>query len=148
MNRVEARDAIYSHLTPELNAAFVAVLGAPGFTRYSGVKDNQDATVPNDVYWSHVSMQIVAEDQETLRNCERRFKSEGLVFVQLFVPTLDKRGQFHLDAIADGVRNIFRTRATGDDVEFTRARIVDNIKPEPNWLRANVVSEFQYRQFL
>lgn len=148
MDRVAARDAIYSIATAGASAAFVQVLGKPGFIRYAGVKDDRPATIPNDVYWAQFSIQTVDDEQETLRNNERRFLVEGIVFVQLFVPVLDEQGLHHLDLLSEAIRNVFRRRAPGDKIEFTRARIVDNIKPEPNWLRANVVSEFQYRQFM
>lgn len=148
MDRATARDALYSLVAPVIVSAFDDHASETPYIRYKDVKDSLPVTVPNDVYWAWVSTQVVSEDQETLRNGTRRFRTDGLIFVQLFIPTADAQGGTRMDLIAEDIRNVFRQRAPDDTIEFTRAKIVDNIAPEPNWLRANVVSEFQYRQFL
>lgn len=94
-------------------------------------------------------MQTVLEDQETLRNGEvRRFRTTGLVFVQIFAPRTAGDAQAKSDILAENVRNSFRMRAVNDNLEFTRATIDDNVRVETDWINVVVSSRFEYRQFL
>jgi hypothetical protein len=149
MDRTEARTEIYTFVTAAWAEVSATVVGTAGHMRYQGVRpQGADPLVPpNDMYWARVSLQIISEDQETLRLPPRRFVTVGHVFVQLFCPIVDINVQPNLDVIAEQLRNKFRTYQT-DKIEFTRSRVADNIPAEPNWLRANVVSEFAYRQFM
>lgn len=146
MDQASARTFLYDFGRDRYREASLAVLGFEGELRYGGAPEKK---VPaDDLYWARISTQVVDEDQETLRNGEvRRFVTSGLVFVQLFCPVVDKRALPAMDAIAEAVRRSFRTYQ-GEEVEFTNARINDSVANEPNWLRANVTSEYQYRQFM
>ena len=148
MDYKQSRTVLYDFGRDRFRAAALVVLGAGVVVqlRYGGVSagDPDDGT-----YWARVTRQVVDEAQETLRNGQgqRRFKSEGLVFVQLFAPRGDSKAQDNLDRIAELVRNDFRTYQNAE-LEFTNAAITDNVQPEPSWQRANVVSNYTYRQFI
>jgi hypothetical protein len=150
MNRSQARDQINTFVTDAFGEATTAVLGAAGELRYQGIRppDGVPLVPPNDAYWARVTLQVAAEYQETLR-CDgtRRFVTAGSVIVQMFFPTLDVNAQPNLDVITEMVRNRFRTHPSAE-IEFTGSRVDDNIPAEPNWLRANIVSQFAYRQFI
>lgn len=146
MLRVDAKSEIYNVVASNWAAVMAPIVGTNHELRYYGLKYSSE--VPVTKYWGRVSTQVVAEDQETLRNGVRRYRTDGLVFVQLFVPINDAQAATRLDTIADAIRNLFRHCTAADNVQFSRARIVDNIDPEAAWLKANVVSEFEYNQFV
>jgi hypothetical protein len=145
MDRTTARDGIYAFSKEQFEAVTTALLGAAGELRYQGVRD---PSIPsNDKYWTRVVMQVADEYQETLRCDVRRFVTVGNVIIQFFAPAVDPNAMPNLDIITEQMRNGFRNyRST--EIEFTRPRINDNIPAEPNWLRANLVSDFAYRQFM
>lgn len=146
MDRVTCRDALYGFGRDRYNEA-VQALGLTGEVRYGGRV--YKVPVAADTYWSRVTTRVVAEVQETLRNGTRRFRSDGLVFVQVFCPITDSRALACSDPIAEYVRNAFRTYQ-GEDLEFTNPWINDNIPPSPDqeWLQVNVTSNYAYRQFI
>lgn len=146
MNRLEAKDEILATVTTGWNIVLPTIVGTNHELRYWGKKYQNP--VPVTKYWGRVSVQTVSEDQDTLRNDTRRYRSNGIIIVQLFAPIEDNEVGVRLDQIAEGVRNIFRGCTVADNVQFARARIADNIDPEPAWLRSNVVAEFEYNQFL
>lgn len=146
INRTQARGEIFSRVQTMWPTASAEIVGAATELRYQGVTYPQSPSVTT--YWARLSLQIVSEDQETLRNGVRRFRSDGLAFVQLFYPTADTQVASKSDLLAEATRNIFRLRTPQDNIIFTRARINDNIDPEASWLRINVISEFEYVQFL
>lgn len=149
MNRTEARDKIYSHATDTFMDALVAAgvaAEAGREMRYQGVP--QDEPVQG-TYWGRVSMQTVDEFQETLRNgATRRFVTVGLVMFQIFVPRIDGEALTNLDQIAEEVRNAYRDRQVDDNLEFTSAKIDDNVRTETSWLNVLVTARFTYRQFI
>lgn len=145
MDKAGSRTALYDFGRDRYTEASALVLGQAGELRYGGAP--QVDTPGDDSHWARVSCRVVDEYQETLRLNTRRWVSTGLVFVQLFAPVTDKRAQPRLDAIAEMVRNAFRTWQPGE-LEFTSPAINDSIAPEPAWLRANVVSNYTYRQFM
>jgi hypothetical protein len=149
MDRSEARDLINSFVQVAFAEVTAAVTGQAGLLRYQGIKPQGEEPLvpPADAYWARVTMQVASEDQETLRCETRRFVTVGNVIIQLFFPTVDLNAQPNLDIITEQLRNRFRDHPS-DKIEFTRSRVTDNIPAEPNWLRANVVSDFAYRQFM
>lgn len=149
MDRSQARDQINTFVTEAFQEATTVVTGVPGALRYQGIKpqDGEPLVPPNDAYWARVTLQVAAEYQETIRCDVRRFVTVGSVIVQIFFPVLDRNAQPNLDVMTEMVRNRFRTYPSAE-IEFTGSRVDDNIPAEPNWLRANIVSQFAYRQFI
>lgn len=145
MDRAAARTFLYGFGRDRFRLASLATTGVEGALRYGGIVEDEPA---NGVYWARITMRTTFQGQETLRvNGQRRFLTEGLVFVQLFCPTGDPAGTVPLDNIAELLLTDFR-QYQGEDIEFTNSTINDNIAAEANWLRANIVSVFQYRQFI
>lgn len=147
MDQTGARTLLNDFGRDRYRAAAAAVLpGVPVQLRYGGLSEPEP---DNGSYWARVNSQVVDEPQETLRNGleQRRFRTDGLIIIQLFAPRAKSTSQTELDQIAELIRNDFRTHQSAD-MEFTNARIADNVQPEPNWQRANVVSNYTYRQFI
>jgi hypothetical protein len=147
MNQADARTVLYDFGRDRFTAAAATVLGVlPVALRYGGLVQPE---VPDGTYWARVSSQVVEEQQETLRNGsgQRRFRTDGIVTIQLFAPRAVSLALNQLDQIAELLRNDFRTYQP-EGMEFTNAVIVDNVRAEPNWQRANVVSNYTYRQFI
>lgn len=149
MNRSEARDQINTFVTEVFIEVTTDVTGLSGHLRYQGTRPRGEEPLvpPADCYWARVTFQVADEYQETLRCDVRRFVTVGSVIVQLFFPVVDLNAQPNADVITERMRNRFREYPS-DKIEFTRSRVVDNIPAEPDWLRANVVSQFAYRQFM
>jgi hypothetical protein len=150
MDVASSRTFLYDFGRDRFLAACAAVGVADAELRYKGDTSGLSKTTPdNDKYWARISCTIVDQRQETLRNglLQRRFVTNGLVFVQLFAPITDSRTQDNTDKIAELLLTDFRT-FQGEECEFTSAAINDSIAPEPAWLRANVTSNYQYRQFI
>lgn len=150
MDHASSRTFLYNFGRVRFLAACAAVGVAAPELRYAGDTSGANKTQPtNDKYWARISRLVVDERQETLRNCQfqRRFVSNGIVYIQLFSPVLDSRAQDNMDKIAELIRNDFRIYQ-GEECEFTLAEINDSITAEPAWLRANVTSTYQYRQFI
>lgn len=150
MNRDEARDVIYTYGTTAVAAAKDAAgiaAEAPFAMRYGGVSETEP---DQGTYWARVSMQTVDESQEALGNSEgtRRFLTVGLVQVQLFIPRSSAKELIESDRWAEAVRNAFRDLDTPEGLEFTGARIDDNVRAEPSWLNVLVTARFSYRQFM
>jgi hypothetical protein len=150
MDQASSRSFLYSFGRDRFLAACAAVSIADPELRYAGDTSGANKEEPeNDKYWARISRSVVDERQETLRNgaLQRRFVTNGLVFVQLFGPVIDSKAQDNMDKVAELVRNDFRTYQ-GEDCEFTGATINDTIPAEPAWLRANITSNYQFRQFI
>jgi hypothetical protein len=150
MDSASSRTFLYDFGRDRFLAACALVGVAAPELRYAGDTSGGNKEQPaNDKYWARVSRRVVDERQETLRNGlgQRRFVTNGIVFVQLFAPVVDSRAQDNMDKIAELIRNDFRT-FQGAECEFTTAEINDSIAAEPAWLRTNVTSNYQFRQFI
>jgi hypothetical protein len=150
MDHASSRTFLYDFGRDRYRAACLVVGIEDAELRYGGDTSGANKEPPaNDKYWARISRRVVDEPQETLRNGDqqRRFVSIGLVFVQLFCPVTESNAQDNMDKIAELIRNDFRTYQ-GAECEFTGAAINDTIPAEPAWLRANVTSNYQYRQFI
>lgn len=146
MNRVDAKNEIFGVVASQWATVLTPIVGTNNELRYFGVK--YPTEVPVTKYWGRLSLQTVNEDQENLRNDVRRYRSYGVAMLLLFAPINDAQAATNLDKISDGLRNLFRHCTAADNVQFSRARVVDNIDPEAAWLRANVVAEYEYNQFV
>lgn len=99
-------------------------------------------------YWGRVSQQTVTEEQSTLSNDEglpgsKCFTINGLIFVQLFCPVSDVSAMQTGRLLAVVAKKAFRGKTTSSGVVFRNARI-NELSPENNAIRFNVVAEYEY----
>lgn len=99
--------------------------------------------------WVRFSTQNVFDEQITLSDCveapfRRRYESNGLIFVQFFLPkSVDnavKKGR----KLAKVARNVYRGKKSLGGIVFHNVRINDNILPEAEYSRINVVAEYEF----
>lgn len=99
-------------------------------------------------YFCRVSKQTVLESQSSLSTqCglpgQKRFTVDGLLFIQIFCPISDPKADERGRALATIARDTYRDNVAGDSIVYRRQRIQD-LDPEEQCLRFNVVTEYQY----
>jgi hypothetical protein len=119
------------------------IIGYVPSVQWDGVEVS--ATLDYAKYWARVSQQTVIEAQTTLRNgdCGQRYTSEGLVFVQLFLPKSDAQAMEKGRKLAIVARDVYRGKSTSGKVWFRNARI-NELPPEEKWYRFNIIAEYEY----
>lgn len=148
MDNATSRDFLYDFGRDRYMEACALVGITNPQVRFSGDTSpaNKDP-VPNGTHWARFHRQVVDERQESLRLATRRFVTNGLFRVQLFGPVTDTKAQHRLDRMAEYIRNAFRSYQHAD-CDFTTAEINDNVPNEPAWVRSDIVSNYQFRQFI
>jgi len=139
----EAIDEIFGIFNAAWLDNSAAVVGYVPEVRWPGVEEPEKPDLSK--FWARVSQQTVIEGQSSLRNGDagQRYTTDGLVFVQIFCPKSDSLGMTNGRKLAIIARNSFRGNATSGQVWFRNARI-NELPPEENWYRFNVVAEYEY----
>lgn len=139
-------DAMFAHFLERWTDGEVnTLLGYDTEIRWVGVS----APKPdNTKYWIRVSQQTVLERQKTLSDCagapgKKRYKTEGLLYVQLFCPIANPQSMELGRKLAIIVRSAFRNQGVAG-VTFRHARIQDGLAPEQELNRFNIVTEYEY----
>lgn len=100
-------------------------------------------------HWAQLSINTVMSNQAAFVGYTRedrkakKYEESGLVFIQLFGPRSAVDGAEIQDRLAQMARAGFRGKSTAGKVWFRNARIND-IPPENEMLRLNVVAEYEY----
>ena len=143
-----ATDDIFGLITKTVEQQSTAVIGYTPEIRYQGVPENN---MPGtDKVWMRASIQTVDEQQKTFSTCEgapgkKLYSSYGLVFVQIFIPKTKNGLWSKGTTFASVLRNAFRGSKSGNGVWFRNPRI-EELTPEADFFRINVVSEFEYSE--
>lgn len=133
-----------------INSAWIAgaatAVGETAELRFVGVE--KEGKIPTDKFWGRVSTQGVNEGQASIANGvgapgNRRWRADGLVYVQLFAPKSRNTAMQKLRALAQLARNAYRGKQSVNGVSFYNARIQE-LDPEELFHRINVVAEYQY----
>lgn len=116
--------------------------------QYQGV--TPDKKQEEDKFWCRVALQTGLEQQTGFRadwegqGQKRRYTTDGLVFVQLFIPKM-KQSDFRLgQRIAVIMKNAFRGKQTDGCIWFRNTRTQDSLPEQDGFKRLNVVSEYTY----
>lgn len=101
--------------------------------------------------WARVSIDTLDDRQDTLSTCravdgEKRYRTVGLLFIQLFVPQSDVARVGRLPFTADVFKTAFRKYPHRNGLVFRNARYDASIPAEKSFERANVVVEFEYNE--
>jgi hypothetical protein len=143
--------ATYEQAIDEIFARFHAIWTAqtPAVTleapelRWQGIENPEHPGY--DKYWVRVSQQTIDEGQASLRapECGQRYRTNGLLFIQIFCPKSDARAMEKGRQLAVIARDCFRGYTTQSGVWFRNSR-VSELEPEERWLRLNVIVAYQY----
>lgn len=140
----------YSDARDELFAQFSGAV--PGIALLLGyqpliVYQGKDSLVksPVDQFWFRISQQTVLEEQSALagNDLKRRYTTDGLVFVQIFIPKTAPQNYALGLGFANSIKNAYRGKQTSSCMWFRNVRIQE-LPPEDAWFRLNVVAEYQY----
>lgn len=138
-----ALDEIFGLVTETVQASGQSIVGYVPEIRYQG---NPKETVPGtDKLWLRLSIQTVDEDQRTFANDQKVYESEGLVFVQIFVPKTSNGLWSKGTALAVVLRDAFRGAGGAGCVWYRRSKVAE-LLPEADFLRVNVTSEYHYSE--
>lgn len=138
----QAIDDIFTLFRTAWLAQTAAIVGYVPAVRWPGVEE--PTRPPVDKFWARVSQQTVIERQITFRNVvDKRYETNGLLFVQVFAPMSDPQAMERLRALAVVARNAFRGKATASEIWFRNARI-NELPPDGKAFRCNVVADYQY----
>lgn len=147
----EAEDAMNARFLAAFTvSAVVSLIGYQPVVLWAGIEKSQKPDTTK--YYVRVSHQIVLTGQANLSGCEglpgqKRYRTSGLTFVQLFAPTSDKQVREKALKLATIARNAFRGNLAqgGEDIVwFRNARINNNLPIENDQYRLNVVAEHEY----
>lgn len=141
----EAYLAITSHFQSKWDAGTTAIVGMVPEVRYAGI---EKPDVPVKTFARFV-MEPVTNPRSTLRNAEygQRFENNGIIIVQLLVRRVDETAAKQVRKLGMFAQNIFRDPAFPGCFIFRNIRI-NNLEPEPSFLRANVVTEYQFDELV
>lgn len=143
---IAAVDSMFLAINLAWKAGAAAIVGYLPEVRWQGIEnpDPPDASK----YWARVSQQGVDRHQASLSNNvngpdKRRFNSAGLIFVQIFAPRSDELGFQRGQGLAVIARDALSRHTADGEVWFRYAR-VNELPPEEQWHRFNVVAEYEY----
>ena len=139
----QAVNEIFARFREVWSTGSLGVLPEIPEVRWQGVENPE---TPNySKYWVRVSQETVEEQQATLRNpsCGQRYRTDGLLFIQLFCPKSDARSMEKGRKLAIVARNAYRGYTTPSGVWFRNAR-VSELEAEEKWVRFNVIVTYQY----
>jgi hypothetical protein len=138
-----AIDEMFSLFLAAWNTGTLSVLSEVPKVFWQGITEEESPDVNS--YWCRVSQQTVEEVQSTLSDNEgkRRYETAGLIFVQIFCPKSDDSAMGNGRKLAVIARNAFRGKTTESKIVFRNARI-NELTPDDNSLRFNVVAEYEY----
>lgn len=112
--------------------------------RFHGV---EKGPIPKD-HFARFAMMNVLERQRTFRNGDpvdgnARYVTAGNIFIQVFAPRSRETALQECRYLATAARNIFRGQSFDGCILFRNVRVVD-LDDEKNFVRKNVVMEFEY----
>lgn len=137
-----ALDEMFALFRDAWNTGATAIVGYVPEVRWPGVEEPDKPETKK--YWARVSTQTVLERQATFRNGDdKRYTTDGLLFVQIFCPMSDARAMERGRNLAVLARNAFRGEETSSSVWFRNARI-NELSPDGKAYRFNVVTEYEY----
>lgn len=141
-------DEAYDVLTNTLIAGVVgmgalAKLPADPALRFDDVEKSD---IPKDAFL-RFTMNPVLERQATFRNPEGKqlYDSQGVFIIQCFVPRKLKTCAENLRLLSTRVKLLYRGNQL-DGCVWARNVRVNKLDPEDNFVRANVVAEYEFEE--
>lgn len=144
MNYKEATDAMYRIVT-DTAKTFDSIIGYKPVVIYNNVGPQQPPD--GSKTWLRVGRTTAHEGQAALATeCgeagQQLFDTDGLLWVQFFLPMADPKSDQYGQGLAEAMRDAFRRKRDGN-LWFRNARVVE-VQPENQTIRYNVVAEFHH----
>lgn len=141
-----AVSAIFKAGVDAITAGAAALVGYTPDMRFQGFEKN--GKPDGSKFWLRFSQQTVNERQATLSTCaglpgQKRYTTTGIVFVQFFCPRSLQTGMELGRKLAILARDAYRGHALDDSIWFRNARI-NELAPESDSYRLNVVADYEY----
>ncbi len=140
---IDATDEMFGVINGVLtDTRWHALLGYNIDTRWPG--DAVPAKPSMVEMWARVSKQVVTDSQACLANAngERKFKTNGLLFVQLFCPRNQPATLENGRQVAIALQKEFRKQSPSGEISF-RNQMIREIETDENY-PINVSTEFEY----
>lgn len=143
------QEAAYEECTSRFATGWTA--GTPaivGSVPAIRIKDIETGLIPK-AHFCRFSMNTVLEYQSTLRDGEngQRYTTEGNIIIQVFAYKADANKQAeaaeYARRLAVVARNIFRGHCFTGGIQFRNVRINNGVT-EDNYVRRNVIADFEY----
>ena len=142
LSYIDARDEIFAQLH-NIKGSLATLLGYEPLIIYQGV--DKETTPDPSKLWLRASIQTVLEGQATLsgNDLKRRYTTDGLIFVQIFIPKSKAQDYAFGLGVANLVLKAYRGKSTDNCIVFRNVRRQE-LPTETAWNRVNVVAEYEY----
>jgi hypothetical protein len=142
-------ESMYEHFTTNWDLGVDAIIPGGIEIRYQGNIYKEDPD--RNAYWARLSTVYTRSEQATLSNSvinpgSKRYKTTGIVFLQVFGPRHQPGAWNTCDALAKLGQKVFRQYVSTGNVWYNNAT-VENLPYEENWLRFNTSARFTYDEF-
>lgn len=144
----EAYDVMTDTLIAGLNGMHTAIgISVDPDVRFMGVKLQAGVPEIPKTAFVRFNMNPVLEHQSSLRNGNSgtMYTTSGVFILQCFMPKDDVKGEEHLRRFANAVKKVYRGNPL-DGCVWARNMRVNKLDPEENFLRANVVGDYEYEE--
>ena len=145
MDFATAKATICETITNRISADATALLGYMPLIIYPRVVTNKKA--PRDKHWLRINIRSLSGEQVAICTTDagkKLYRNEGIIIVEMFAPLAVEGGE-EQDNLAQLVQNAMRGRNEPGAVWFRHTAIKD-VSDQPDVLRLNVTSEYNYRQ--
>lgn len=138
-----AMDEIYGVLNDGWQADAAEIVGYVPVIRWPG--QFEETTPDVTKHWGRVSTQTVSQEKANLSNSpgDNRYRTDGILFLQLFAPLTDPQGFDKMNALAELARNAYRAKQLPGDAFFRNERKRE-LANDNKFFRCNVIVEYQY----
>lgn len=144
---LQAIDDIFGEVQTVWSAASQSILGYVGEIRWYGREPK--ALPDREKYWLRVFQRTVMERQTALGRVQndngRQYRTDGLLFIHLFCPIVDKAAVTEGRRLANEIKNHFRALQTTNGVLFANTYI-DELPMDGDWYRFNIIAQYNYEE--
>lgn len=149
-DHLTARNEIFARHEAAWTSAWTAVFGATplGELRFAGL---ETSALPSE-FWARASVQTVIQELANVGQIDnsgaRRYRSEGLTFLQVFAPKSHPSPLARAIELAYNARLMFLEHRTPGGVWFRNVRVDDGLPTDERWIQTQMVAEWQSDQIV
>jgi len=144
---LEALDDTFKLIDDELIAVGPGIVGYVPDRFWQSVEkpELQDA----GRYWINAIFQLNTEGQDAFSvgtSGVRLYRSQGMVFVAIYGPKVDPQAILKVQNLAIALRDRFRLSATSSNGVLYRNAQINTLPPESEWIKLQIMLEFDYEE--